>query len=260
MRAILNTNNIMCFYTSISIVDVHYHSCYQIVVSTDTTFDSNIEGTEYKNIKGFIINKNVKHSCHAPKGNFLIYYVESKSFFGKQIKKVLHDKTMIDIESLLPSKQLESIGKDFNRSLSGIEIKKISDTLLFDMFKKHFLILEKENMDQRILKAIGYIDENFETSISLNQVADYIHLSPERTRHLFLEQMETSFSQYVLWKRIKAVLKEVIQKKKSFFDASLQYGFTDQSHFNRYFKRMFGISANVILKNSQFIQFVYPEV
>jgi AraC-like DNA-binding protein len=94
----------------------------------------------------------------------------------------------------------------------------------------------------------------------LNAVADHIHLSPERTRHLFLEQIDVPFSQYVLWRRTKAVLIAVTQGKQNFHGASLQYGFTDQSHFNRFFKRMFGISASMVLKNSRLVQFIYLEV
>jgi len=94
----------------------------------------------------------------------------------------------------------------------------------------------------------------------LEKIAHHIYLSPERTRHLFLEQIEIPFSQYILWKRIKGVLSATIKGNQTFFEASLQYGFTDQSHFNRFFKRMFGISATMILKNSRFVQFIYPEL
>lgn len=50
-ETIIDTSSVMCFYTDISIVDVHYHSCYQIVVSTNTTFNSMIEETYYQNLK-----------------------------------------------------------------------------------------------------------------------------------------------------------------------------------------------------------------
>lgn len=257
----IDTTNIMCFYTDISVVDVHYHSCYQIVVSTKMTYDSVIENKQYKNLKGFIIDKYTKHSCAAPIGSFLVYYIESKSFLGKQLKKILNKEIFIDIETILSKEQLNKLKLDFSKpDLTTADIKNLSDNLLYDIFNLSIKPLTKESTDDRIIKAKEFINQNLSESLTLEKVANHIHLSQERTRHLFLEQVELPFSQYVLWKRIKAVLTSVIQGKQTFFDASLQYGFTDQSHFNRFFKRMFGISATVILKNSRFVQFIYPEL
>lgn len=261
MKKPIDTTNIMCFYTDISVVDVHYHSCYQIVISTKYTYDSVIENQHYKNLKGFIIDKYTKHSCTAPKGSFLVYYIESKSFLGKQLKQMLDNKIFIDIETILTQQQLENLKTNFSKdNLSTSNIKTLSDNLLSDIFNASIKPINSEKTDDRVAKTIQFINENISESLTLEKVAENIYLSPERTRHLFLEQVEVPFSQYILWKRIKAVLTAVIQGKQTFFDASLQYGFTDQSHFNRFFKRMFGISATIILKNSRFVQFIYPEL
>ena len=257
----IDTTNVMCFYTDISVVEVHYHSCYQIVVSTKSTYDSLIEDKTYKNLKGFIIDKYTKHSCTAESGSFLVYYIEGKSFLGKQLKRILNNEIFINIETILSKGQLAQLNNDFSKEhLSTAEIKAISDSLLHDIFSHSTYFVAPEKIDDRIAKTLQYINQNMSESLTLEEVAEHIYLSPERTRHLFLEQVEVPFSQYILWKRIKAVLTAVIQGKQTFFDASLQYGFTDQSHFNRFFKRMFGISATMILKNSRFVQFIYPEL
>lgn len=261
MKFNIDTTNVMCFYTDISVVDVHYHSCYQIVVSTKFTYDSVIEDKHYKNLKGFIIDKYTKHSCSAPVGSFLVYYIESKSFLGKQLKKILNKEIFIDIETILSKQQLDKLKADFSTpELTTREIKNLSDELLYNIFNLAITPIANESSDERIIKAKEFINDNLSESLTLEKVANHIYLSPERTRHLFLEHVELPFSQYILWKRIKAVLTSVIQGQQNFFDASLQYGFTDQSHFNRFFKRMFGISATVILKNSRFVQFIYPEL
>jgi AraC-like DNA-binding protein len=261
MSVTLDTTNIMCFYTDISIVDVHYHSCYQIVVSTKYTYDSVIEDKHYKGLRGFIIDKYTKHSCTAPVGTFLVYYIESKSFLGKQLKRIMNKEIFIDIETLLTKERLVQLKNDFSKdNLSTAEIKVLSDNLLCDIFSHSVYFTLPEKTDGRVTKARNFINENISESLTLEKVANHIYLSPERTRHLFLEQVEVPFSQYILWKRIKAVLADVVQGKRTFFDASLQYGFTDQAHFNRFFKRMFGISATMILKNSRFVQFIYPEL
>jgi len=257
---VIDTAHVMCFYTDISIVDVHFHSCYQIVVSTKTTFDSVIEGREYKGLNGFIIDKYTRHSCYAPSGNFLIYYIESRSPLGKRIKGLLGGRDFIDIETVLSKDVLNQLSISFTAEVNIAEIKLLSDHILGTLFSGDFNTTAEEKLDSRIKQAITFINENIGESITLEAVANHIYLSPERTRHLFLEQIEIPFSQYLLWKRIKAVLSYVLKEHHTFYDAALQYGFSDQSHFNRFFKRMFGISATIILKNSRFIQFIYPEL
>jgi len=116
MNISLDTTNVMCFYTDISVVDVHYHSCYQIVVSTKYTYDSVIENKHYKNLRGFIIDKYTKHSCTAPVGTFLVYYIESKSFLGKQLKRMLNKEIFIDIETVLTKKRLEQLNNDSSKA------------------------------------------------------------------------------------------------------------------------------------------------
>jgi len=78
-----------------------------------------------------------------------------------------------------------------------------------------------------------------------------IHLSPERARHLFARETGVPFSQYVLWKRVRKVIALVVRDGSTLGEAALAAGFADQAHFNRIFKRMFGISPKTHLKNSR---------
>ena len=175
MELTVDTTNVMCFYTDISVVDVHYHSCYQIVVSTKATYDSIVEDKHYKNLKGFIIDKYTKHSCLAESGSYLVYYVENRSFLGKQLKRIFNKEIFIDIETILSQAQLEKLKNDFSKdNLTTAEIKMLSDKLLFDIFESWIKHVTNETTDSRITKAIEYINNNLSNSITLNDVANYI--------------------------------------------------------------------------------------
>lgn len=255
----MTANNIISFLSPQAVVDIHYHNCFQIVVSIQSAFNCTIDKKEYKNMQGFIINQNIKHSCKASDTSVLVYFIDAESYLGWQLKEMLSEEPFLDIESLLTKHQMEEIAVRCNESAGAAEMKKVADDLLEKIIpsqgaEKNML------MDERIIKVLGYIDNNLENSISLNDISKEIFLSPERARHLFVQQTGTPFSQYLLWKRIKKIIISVLQDNASLADACIQYGFTDQAHFSRIFKRMFGTSAKPLLKNSRYVQFLSPEV
>ncbi len=50
----------------------------------------------------------------------------------------------------------------------------------------------------------------------------------------------------------------IVRDHVSLTNAALESGFADQAHFCRTFKRMFGINAKTLLKNSRYVQFLNP--
>lgn len=96
-------------------------------------------------------------------------------------------------------------------------------------------------LDKRILHAIELLHERLGQDISLADIADAVHLSPERFRHLFIEQTGIRFRPYVLWLRLGISL-SAYAGGATLTEASYLGGFADSAHFSRTFKRMFGVS------------------
>ncbi len=255
----ITANSIISFLSHHAVVDIHYHNCFQIVVSINSAFNCTIDKKEYKNLQGFIINQNIKHSCKAPDTSVLVYFIDSESYLGWQLKEILSGKPFLDIESLLTNQQMEELTAQCNLTSSAAEMKKVADDLLEKIMPSHST-QKSMLMDERIIRVIKYIDHHLDNPISLDDISKLIFLSPERARHLFVQQTGTPFSQYLLWKRIKNIILSVLKDNTSLADACMQVGFTDQAHFSRIFKRMFGTSAKPLLKNSRFVQFLSPQV
>jgi len=111
----------------------------------------------------------------AESGSYLVYYVENRSFLGKQLKRIFNKEIFIDIETILSQAQLEKLKNDFSKdNLTTAEIKMLSDKLLFDIFESWIKHVTNETTDSRITKAIEYINNNLSNSITLNDVANYI--------------------------------------------------------------------------------------
>jgi len=97
-------------------------------------------------------------------------------------------------------------------------------------------------LDSRIERAIATVRERLGDAITLAEIADTVHLSPERFRHLFLQETGIRFRPYVLWLRMEVAC-AAYAAGASLTEASHVGGFADSAHFSRTFKRMFGVTA-----------------
>jgi AraC family transcriptional regulator len=95
--------------------------------------------------------------------------------------------------------------------------------------------------DPRVTQAIEVIRERLGGPIALAAIAAAVHLSPDRFRHLFLEETGVGLRPYVLWLRLELSLGSYVAGS-TLTDAAYAGGFADGAHFSRTFKRMFGIA------------------
>lgn len=99
--------------------------------------------------------------------------------------------------------------------------------------------------DERILRAVRYVNEHLSAPISLKQVAAVACLSPSRFRHLFAEQTGMGLRQYVLWRRFVSVW-EYRMGGASLSTAAHAAGFADSAHLTRTSRRMIGIAPSLM--------------
>jgi AraC-like DNA-binding protein len=95
--------------------------------------------------------------------------------------------------------------------------------------------------DARIARALELIRERLSDTIPLKSIAAAVHLSPDRFRHLFMDETGVGFRPYLLWLRLEAALSAYV-RGKSLTEAAHAGGFADSAHFSRTFKKMFGIT------------------
>ncbi|QEZ46665.1 helix-turn-helix transcriptional regulator [Cupriavidus oxalaticus] len=97
-------------------------------------------------------------------------------------------------------------------------------------------------LDKRIEHAIEVLRERIGETVTMTEIAEAVHLSPERFRHLFLKETGIRFRPYVLWLRLELSLASYAAGH-NLTEASCAGGFADSAHFSRTFKRMFGVLA-----------------
>ena len=100
---------------------------------------------------------------------------------------------------------------------------------------------------RRITAALDFISRRLTAGIALRDVAAAVHLSPSRLRHLFVEETGVTLRGYVLWLRILRAVAAMMDGR-TWTDAAHEAGFADSAHLSRTFRRMFGVTPAMIIK------------
>lgn len=100
--------------------------------------------------------------------------------------------------------------------------------------------------DPRITAALAWMRQRISSPLRLDDVADAVHLSPSRFRHLFVAQTGTSFRAWILWARAEAAI-EAATHGGSWTQAAQGAGFADAAHFTRTCRRVFGIAPTMLV-------------
>ena len=86
-----------------------------------------------------------------------------------------------------------------------------------------------------------YIDRHITEGLSVEELADHVHMSKYHFLRKFKEQTGVTVHNFVLNKRLLRASEELLQGK-SLTEVWQGAGFTDYSSFLRNFKKAFGVS------------------
>jgi AraC-like DNA-binding protein len=101
--------------------------------------------------------------------------------------------------------------------------------------------------DARIDRIIERATMHPDRPLTETAAAAGVYLSPERLRHLFVEETGLAFKTYLLWRRLVRAL-DHYATGASLTEAAHAAGFADSAHFSRAFKRTFGLPATTLTR------------
>ncbi len=91
-------------------------------------------------------------------------------------------------------------------------------------------------------KAVQFINENYQQNLTLDIVARHINLNPAYFSSLFKKEMQISFSNYILQRRIEQAKRLLKNSNLSLVDIAINLGFETQSYFSNTFKKSTGMT------------------
>jgi len=106
----------------------------------------------------------------------------------------------------------------------------------------------KVNQQIEVIRAIklaqNYIDENYLKQLTLEDVADYVHLSVYYFSHMFKKEIGMTFVEYVTEKKISKAQQLLLTTDLSISDIAREVGYWDSNYFGKVFKNTVGTTPS----------------
>lgn len=189
------------------------------------------------------------------------YFEELKSFVGAApgaLKLRLHAAASLIVDAALSSGADAERVEGFNVQAYGglpamADIVSLHDWLCALSSEAAGLVAEahKEISFSVVEKARQYLAENYPRSLTQEEVARAVAISPSYLAHLFKKECGQSFSKYLVELRLGAARKLLICSDKSITQIALDVGFSDSNYFSTVFRSKTGFSPSEFRKRNQ---------
>jgi AraC-like DNA-binding protein len=227
----------------------HAHHAIQISLALDepdTAFLLRGDGCkDWTASRAAIVMPHRRHEFDGCGGTIAQIFIEPETTQGRALLARFHaaDLTELPLEAIGPGAEL--LGARFGGGRDDLALitaaRRIVDSLAGPL-------QSAPAASPRVAAAIAFMVRRLSSDISLSDVAAAVHLSPGRLRHLFVQETGATYRGYVLWLRINCAVKAMMDGR-TWTAAAHEAGFADSAHLSRTFRRMFGVSPAMLVKD-----------
>lgn len=218
----------------------HEHHAIQVtLVLSGDTIRFRRPGQDWVSYEAAIVAAHQSHAFEARGALVALVFTEPESVEGRALRERFPEGiSALDADAL--AEQSAQLADFYAQHAADEELAACAKTITAGLSSIHLSSVKP--IDKRIARAIDILRERLADTVSMTEIAEAVHLSPERFRHLFLQETGIRFRPYVLWLRLEVAV-ALYGAGSSLTEASHAGGFADSAHFSRTFKRMFGVTA-----------------
>ena len=122
-------------------------------------------------------------------------------------------------------------------------------TALFGKLLKFYDIVKTKTSHETILQVLQYCSSHYEENITVNSVAENLHVSRSTVSHIFSSRLSMNFCVYI--NSLRLIKAEQLLRNKSYSITEISYlcGFSTIRTFNRAFLKRYGVSPSAFRKS-----------
>jgi len=109
---------------------------------------------------------------------------------------------------------------------------------------------ELPGIRKEVQRALGYIRVHYARNITVDMVAESVHISPTHLMHLFRKELNKTFYECLTEFRIEEAKRLLRYSSYRVYEVGSQVGFGDAKYFSQIFKKMTGLSPSDYAKTN----------
>ncbi|MBN6206359.1 helix-turn-helix domain-containing protein [Ralstonia pickettii] len=182
-------------------------------------------------------------------------YRESRVLLSELVQQLLkanQDKNQIERAVEIVRDEMIAVGEAKELPISRVNEKRdgkityynvgpFLDSLLRDIFQA---ILDNQSVtsSNEINMILNYIEMHYKEGVSLEEVAEFIHLSPNYVSRLFKKEVQTTFVNYVTDRKIEHAKYLLKNTSQPVVNIAMELSFQEHTYFSKVFKKLVGQS------------------
>jgi two-component system response regulator YesN len=131
-----------------------------------------------------------------------------------------------------------------SKNIEFLDVCSLTIEILYDFIDIVYRNRPKKQYNRHLISAIEYIDQNFRKRLTLKSVAKSIYVSPYYLSHIFRDELDTTFSDYVNSKRIEEAKRLLGERSYDTKTLNELVGFNDVNYFIKIFKKYTGTTPS----------------
>jgi two-component system response regulator YesN len=152
------------------------------------------------------------------------------------------------LNSMLGS--IKNSARLFAENADFSEVCSITIEILYDFIDKVYGAKKSKAANRHLRNAVEYINAHYGENLTLENLSKAIFVSAYYLSHLFREELNTTFSDYLNDVRIRQAKKMLSEKDVKIEELSFAVGFNNPNYFTKIFKKICGVSPSQYKKLS----------